>query len=474
MNIKKSWCVDNNGKPVFDENVKKYISVRPSKRQLLFNDVRYYNFIHFGMNTFTDREWGKGHEDPKIFNPSKLDTDMWCEVLKNGGSKGIVFTVKHHDGFCLYDSKFTEHTVISSPFKQDILKLLSKSCQKYKLKLGIYLSPWDMTEKLYGTDGYNDFFVNQLQELSLNYGEIFCFWFDGACGEGENGKKQVYDFKRYYEVIRKYQPNAVISITGPDVRWIGNEGGKTRKSEWSVVPFENISGSSENSQKREDEPPINFDPYNEDLGSREKLLGKNNLIWYPAEADVSINGGWFYHDDKYYFDRNENPSKSPSALSDIFLDTVGGNASMLLNVPPDKDGVINEREIKTLNEFANILRSVFYKKVLFNLSILTIGGDEIEYNQEGFMLHNNEAGFKIRGKEPFDVIFIEEDVKYSQRIEEFEIFERNKKIYEGSVIGSGKIIRFNKNANLREINVIITQSRSNPVIKKIELYKQKN
>ena len=154
--------------------------------------LEYYNFIHFGINTMTNREWGEGNEDISRFNPKKLDTDQWCRVLKATGSKGIIITAKHHDGFCLFDTKFTDHNVMNTSFGKDIVKMLSESCKKYDLRLGIYLSPWDRHEKTYGTEEYNDFFVNQLTELCCNYGDIFCFWFDGACGEGKNGKKPPY------------------------------------------------------------------------------------------------------------------------------------------------------------------------------------------------------------------------------------------------------------------------------------------
>ena len=171
------------------QEIDRYISVTPSERQLEFMKLEYYNFIHFGVNTMNNREWGDGKEDISRFNPKKLDTDQWCSVLKATGSKGIIITAKHHDGFCLFDTKLTNHNVMNTPFGKDIVKMLSESCKKYGLKLGIYLSPWDRHEKTYGTDEYNDFFVAQLTELCENYGEIFCFWFDGACGEGKNGKK---------------------------------------------------------------------------------------------------------------------------------------------------------------------------------------------------------------------------------------------------------------------------------------------
>ncbi len=473
MKIKNAWCTGNNGFPVYDEEVKRYISVRPSERQLAFNRMKYYNFIHFGVNTFTDREWGEGNEDESVFNPAELNTNQWCETLKSTGSKGIILTAKHHDGFCLFDSKYTDHTVMKSPFGKDIVALLSKSCKKYSLKLGLYLSPWDRHEKTYGTDEYNDFFVNQLTELCTSYGDLFCLWFDGACGEGPNGRKQVYDWERYYKTIRKYQPDAVIAITGPDVRWIGNEGGQVRKSEWSVIPWSDktLDEIAENSQKEENNAPNFIDPYAEDIGSRNKLSGKTDLRWSPAEADVSITHGWFWHDDDYYKDNKGGSSRTPEELAQIYFNTVGGNASMLLNVPPDKRGLISDREIKTLTEFTKIIKKTFAENIPYELTLLTTDGEEVIPGSAGFMLQNNEIGAKLIPTAKFRTLFIEEDIKYSQRVEEFEIFADGKSIYKGTVIGSGKIVRFPKGIEADEICIIITQSRGNPVIKSIKLYK---
>ncbi|MCD7774110.1 MAG: alpha-L-fucosidase [Clostridiales bacterium] len=374
-----AWCTDNNGYPVCDEEALRLIGVKPSERQLAFSEMKYYSFIHFGVNTFTDREWGNGTEDESIFNPSSLNTDQWCEVLKKTGSKGIILTAKHHDGFCLFNSKYTEHTVMRSPYGRDIVKELGVSCKKYGMKLGLYLSPWDRHEKTYGTEAYNDFFVNQLTELCTNYGELFCLWFDGACGEGKNGKKQVYDWNRYYSVIRQCQPNAVISISGPDVRWIGNEGGKVRKSEWSVISWtdKSIDKNAENSQHNENEAEKlqSFDRVEEDLGSREMLKNKSDLAWSPAEADVSVTKGWFWHDEEYYKDEENGGVRTPEELAEIYFNTVGGNASMLLNVPVNREGLISDREIKTLGGFAEIIANTFKLKVQSDICILSLSGE---------------------------------------------------------------------------------------------------
>lgn len=220
----------------FDE---KLAEIVPHERQLRFQQLEFYAFIHFTVNTFTDREWGDGTESPEIFRPDKLDADQWVRAVKSAGMKGLILTCKHHDGFCLWQSKTTKHTVAYSPWKNgcgDVVREVSKSCKKYGIKFGVYLSPWDRNCTLYGQGkAYDDFFVKQLTELLTNYGEVFSVWFDGACGEGANGKKQYYDWERYYSVIRELQPNACISVCGPDVRWCGNEAGYTRAAEWTPV-----------------------------------------------------------------------------------------------------------------------------------------------------------------------------------------------------------------------------------------------
>lgn len=471
--IKHSWCIDNNGYPVADDEVRRLISVRPSEIQLEWSEMRYYNFIHFGVNTFTNREWGDGTEDPAIFNPSALDTDQWCRVLKKSDSKGIIFTAKHHDGFCLYDSKYTDHTVMHSPYGKDILRQLQKSCEKYSLKLGIYLSPWDRHEKSYGTQAYNDFFVNQLTEICLNYGELFCFWFDGACGEGKDGRKQTYDWDRYYSVIRKLQPKALIANCGPDVRWIGNEGGRVRESEWSVIPWteKTLDEIAESSQKEETLGLTCFDRKDSDLGSRKKLKNKAQLRWCPAEADVSITHGWFWHDDKYYKRAKNGGMRTAEELAEIYFNTAGGNAALLLNVPPDTRGLISEREIRNLDGFAEIVNSAMSTKVPFELMIVDKDSNEFMTSADCFALQDGETHALIKPSGKFRTMVIEEDIRYSQRVEKFEIYADGIRKFKGTTIGSCKIIRFPKGLDADDVLFVITQSRANPIIRSIKLYK---
>lgn len=475
MDYSKSWCAQNSYGNDCPHEVQRLIDVRPSERQIEYMKMKYYNFIHFGMNTITNREWGDGSDDASLFNPTLLDTDNWCETLKNTGSKGVILTAKHHDGFCLFDTKYTDYSVMNSPVGKDIVKMLAESCEKYSLKLGLYLSPWDRHEKTYGTPEYNDFFVRQLTELCLNYGKIFSFWFDGACGEGKNGRKQLYDMERFYETIRKYQPEAVISICGPDVRWIGNEGGHTRKSEWSVLPKVSVSSeaTAEKSQKSEkDSAKLSekFDRRDEDLGSRERLKDESELVWSPAEADVSVDKGWFWHDDEYYKEKNQQPTRSPEELADIYFNTVGGNASLLLNVPPDKTGRINEREAAVLKGFADIINDAFKTEKQTEITLITEKGEERSASSRFFMLQNDEAAVKLKSRGSFRTLYIEEDIHYSQRIEQLEVYLDGKKYGAYTTVGTGKIIRFPKGTHADEIVILITQSRSNPVIKRIAVY----
>lgn len=304
--------------------------VRPSKRQLDWFDTEFYAFIHFSPNTYTDLEWGNGTEPESIFNPEKLDCDQWVEAIKAAGMKGMVLTAKHHDGFCLWPSKYTEHSVKNSPVKRDIVKEAADACRRGGIKFGFYLSPWDRNSKYYGTPEYNDYFCNQLTELLTEYGEIFYVWFDNACGEGPNGKKQEYDFPRYFSLIRRYQPNAVIfNDFGPDVRWCGNEAGTARYAEWSVVPSElcHYSEVQTGPGPLAGEGDLSY-MYNTDqnIGTLSNILYSKGLVYAPAEIDTSIRPGWFWHPD-------EQPH-SLEHLCRIYLSSVGGNAALNLNIPP--------------------------------------------------------------------------------------------------------------------------------------------
>ncbi len=482
--FKESWCTGNGQKELTGAEVERLVSVVPSQRQVDFLKMEYYNFIHFGMNTFYGREWGDGTEKLSRFNPKELDTDQWCSVLKKTGSKGIIITAKHHDGFCLFDTRHTDHNVMNTPFGKDIVKMLSESCKRFDLKLGIYLSPWDRHESTYGTDAYNDYFVAQLKELCTNYGEIFTFWFDGACGEGKNGKKQVYDWDRYYSVIRERQPKAVISICGPDVRWIGNEAGKVRESEWSVIPSNKDANSKimENSQQSQSgvRKLMTISERDSDLGSREIVKEFDNLIFKPAEADVSVNIGWFFCSNRF---KRASKMRTAEELADIYFKTVGGNASLLLNIPPNKKGLIDEKNVLQLEMFTKLINEPFAKQETLFASNLVADGhklapQELFENGEGYMLAEGEHGIEVHfdGIRDITAITLRENLSCSQRVEAFEVYASKGKgfsrVYKGTVIGSKKIVLFKKPIKASALVIIPTESRGNPVLKDIRIYKK--
>jgi alpha-L-fucosidase len=305
------------------------MTVRPTPQQVAWQEAELTMFLHFGMNTFTDREWGEGNEDPKRFDPKALDARQWATVAKEAGFKYLILTAKHHDGFCLWPSKYTDHSVKSSPFKGgkgDVVREFADACRGAGLKMGLYLSPWDRHEPSYGdSPAYNRHYVAQLTELLTQYGDVAEVWFDGANGEGPNGKRQEYDWPAFYGTIRKLQPKALIAISGPDIRWVGNEDGVARETEWSI----------------QDANPT-FHP---------AMIG--GKVWWPAECDTSIRPGWFWHraeDDKV---------KSLDHLLDIHFKSVGRNSVLLLNVPPDDRGLIADPDIRRLREFRATLDRAF-------------------------------------------------------------------------------------------------------------------
>lgn len=347
--------------PAVDET-DRLTAVRPHERQLAWQELEFYAFIHFGMNTMTDREWGLGHEDPALFDPTALDTDQWMRSIKSAGMTGVILTAKHHDGFCLWPSDVTDHSVASSRWRGgsgDLVAEVADSARRHGLRFGVYLSPWDRTEGTYGSGrAYDDFFVAQLTELLTRYGPVFSVWFDGANGEGADGRVQTYDWDRYYETIRRLQPDAVISVCGPDTRWCGNEAGHTRANEWSVVPgaLRDAERIAQQSQQVDDGQFSRLVRSNdEDLGSRQALAGHlDELVWYPAEVNTSIRPGWFYHSGE------DSAVRTAEELFEIWCSSTGGNATFLLNVPPDARGLVAEpdqRELARLGELVERFRA---------------------------------------------------------------------------------------------------------------------
>ena len=462
--------------------VRKAAQVVPSKRQLRWQQLELTAFFHFGVNTFTDREWGDGKEDPKVFNPSALDADQWVRVAKEGGIRQVILTAKHHDGFCLWPTATTAHSVASSPWKGgkgDVVREVSAACRKNGVGFGVYLSPWDRNAPMYGTDAYNDFFVQQLTELLSRYGKVDEVWFDGANGEGPNGKKQVYDFERWYALIRKLQPEAVIAIMGPDVRWVGTESGYGRETEWSVVPVdERLQERIEaGSQKDLTFRPLG-DMMGNDLGSREKILKAKGLVWYPAETDVSIRPGWFYHD------KEDNQVKSPRQLLDIYFASVGRNGVLLLNLPPDRRGLIHEQDAKSLREWKALLDRTFANNLLKGAAVTQSNGKvstalwDDQYKTYWVAGRNDATAtleFNLKQPMEFDVVMLQENITVGQRIERFvlEYYSGGewKKAAEGTTVGYKRLIRFDP-VRTQRVRLRILSSRLAPTLSEVGLYKE--
>ena len=400
----------------------------PTPQQLAWQQMGLTAFLHFGINTFTGREWGDGTEDPALFNPSQLDAEQWVRTLKDAGFKMVLLTAKHHDGFCLWPTKTTTHSVASSSWKNgkgDVVKELRDACDKYGMKFGVYLSPWDRNASCYGdSPKYNQFFIQQLTELLTNYGEVHEVWFDGANGEGPNGKKQVYDWDAFYKTIQKLQPKAVMAIMGDDVRWVGNEKGIGRETEWNAtVLTPGIYARSEENNKR-----LGVFSKAEDLGSRDILKNATELFWYPSEVDVSIRPGWFYHKEE------DNKVKSLKHLADIYFQSVGYNSVLLLNIPPDRRGLINEADVTRLKEFAE------YRKQAF-------ADDRVKEGQKLWeAISNGERTYKLKSGSEINVVMLQEDIARGQRVEAFSVEAQTadgwKEIAQGTTVGYKRLLRF--------------------------------
>ena len=316
---------------------------RPSPSQLAWQRDELAMFLHFGVNTFTDREWGDGRESPSVFSPTALDARQWARAARAAGFRAMVLTAKHHDGFCLWPSKTTTHSVASSPWRDgrgDVVREFTDACRLEGLEAGLYLSPWDRNNPAYGdSPRYNDLYVAQLTELLTSYGAVAEVWFDGANGEGPNGKKQVYDWPRVWGTVRRLQPNAVIfSDAGPDVRWCGNERGVAGEPNWSTV-----------------DPSIVTYPGADGPGITDALQhgDSQGTVWRPAEVDVSIRPGWFYHPGE------DSRVRSVENLVNLYFSSVGRNGKLLLNVPPTRAGLLGEPDVRALRAFADSLHSTF-------------------------------------------------------------------------------------------------------------------
>ncbi len=454
-----------------DDKIRRAAHVIPTPQQLAWQKLELTAFIHFGINTFTEREWGDGTESPSLFSPTELDAMQWVKALRDGGMKMVILTAKHHDGFCLWPTKTTSHSVASSPWrdgKGDLVLEVKDACEALGMKFGVYLSPWDRNAQSYGdSPRYNEFFRQQLTELLSWYGTVDEVWFDGACGEGPNGKRQEYDWESYYEVIHRLQPNAVVAIMGEDVRWVGTETGYGRSTEWSVTAYA-PGGRPEMEAINES---LGLNAMTPDLGSRELMAKADRLFWYPAEVDVSIRPGWFYHQ------KDDYRVKSLAHLVDIYFNSVGMNAVLLLNVPPDKRGLIHEIDVARLKELRMWLDKTFSKNLMYGAQTdAKRAKAAIDINNDTYWKIKkfpSSAVFQLNGEKTFDVIELQENIAKGQRVEGFsvEVMENGswKEIATGTTIGYKRLLRFAPVTTDR-IRVTITEARYDALISNICIY----
>lgn len=451
----------------------------PSERQLRWHEMEYYGFLHFTVNTFTDKEWGYGDESEKVFNPTAFDADQIVRTAKEGGMKGVILTAKHHDGFCLWPSKYTEHSVKNSPWKDgqgDVVREVADACKRQGMNFGVYLSPWDRNHKDYARPEYITYYRNQLRELMTGYGDLFVVWFDGANGGdgfygGAREKRQIdnrkyYDWTNTWSLVRELQPLAcMFSDAGPDYRWIGNESGVAGDPCWATLdmtkPDRYPGGSSAG------------------LNSGERP----GTAWMPGECDVSIRPGWFWH-------AAENDKvKSPAQLLDIYYQSVGRGACLNLNLPPDRRGLIHEHDVQSLREFKRLLDATFARDFAKRAAIRASNtrGDARAYSPQNLTDANREsywatddavttAEVTLLFEEPirFNVISLREYCPLGQRIEAFALDQWQdgawKEFARGTSIGNRRLIRHPEKLTTSRVRLRITQAAASPAVSEFALH----
>ncbi|MBC7687079.1 MAG: alpha-L-fucosidase [Aquabacterium sp.] len=450
----------------------------PSATQLQWHQMEMNAFIHFNINTFTDKEWGYGDEPPALFAPTNADANQWAKTLSETGFKQLILTCKHHDGFCLWPSKYTSRSVKESPYKNgkgDIVKEASDAAKKYGLKFGVYLSPWDRSRADYGTPAYLNYYRNQLKELFTRYGPVFEMWFDGANGgDGYYGgakEKRTIDGATYYnwpatlKLVRTMAPNILFfSDAGPGIRWVGNESGIAGKTNWNSINTDTIYAGK---------PGI------------EKLLNtgqENGSKWIPAEVDVSIRPGWFYHA------KEDSLVKTPQQLLDIYLTSVGRGSTLLLNIPPDRRGLFHENDVKALYGFKALLQKEFGKNLAAKAVVVASNtrGNAIQFAAANITDGNNqtywatddgvtEASIEIGLQKTSLVkyIVLQENIKLGQRIKAFTVFiwahGEWQKVADETTIGYKRILKIDP-LETGKIKINITGSKASPVISAISVY----
>lgn len=420
----------------------------PTARQMDWQRDELRLFLHFGVNTFTNREWGTGDEDPTIFNPTDLDAGQWARVARETGFRTIILTAKHHDGFALWPSAYTDHSVASSPWrggKGDVVRELVDAARAEGLKVGLYLSPWDRHEPTYGDeDAYNAFYMAQLRELLTGYGPIAEVWFDGA--KGADAKDMDYDFDAWWALVRQLQPEAVLfSDAGPDVRWIGNEHGFAGETNWSTFDRSKVG--------------IGMVGIGDYLNTGE--AGTSD--WVPGECDVSIRPGWFWHPD-------EEP-KSLDALLEIYFKSVGRNCLLLLNVPPTTDGLLDERDVARLREFRAAIDQIFSQD-------FASGAEEadpiVDTDSGTYRVADEEIIIELGSEETFNVVRLEEPVELGQRVSAYRvdawIDDAWSTVSRGTTIGYRKLDRLDSAVRTQRVRIVVESALAVPLISEFGLH----
>jgi len=459
----------------------------PSQNQMEWQQNNVYAFIHFGLNTFTDKEWGYGDEDPALFNPEKFDADQIVKSIAQGGFKGIVLTCKHHDGFCLWPTKTTTHNITQSPFrngKGDLVKEIEQACRKYGLKFGVYLSPWDRNASNYGSQAYVQMYRAQLTELLTQYGDIFEIWHDGANGgDGYYGgarerrnidRSTYYNWPSVWALERKLQPKALIfGDIGADLRWVGNERGYAGDPCWQTfTPVSNEPGKA---------------PSNGTIKSELSTNGtRNGKYWMPAEVDFSIRPGWFWHASQ------NDQVRSALNLWDHYFLSAGRGASMLLNIPPDKDGLVYKTDSIQLKLFGDILKETFARDLAKGATATAsdvrgqddkdygagnlLDGDQFSYWSTDDNIHTPEVTIQLKGQQTFDIIRLKENTKLGQRIDSLEVdawMDNDwKKLAGANSIGSNRLIRLPSKITTDKLRIRVVAAPVCPALSDVSLFSQ--
>jgi alpha-L-fucosidase len=454
----------------------------PSARQLLSEHEELYGFIHFGVNTFTDKEWGEGSEKESVFNPTDFNAEQIVQAFKEGGFKGVILTCKHHDGFCLWPSAYTEHSVKNSPWrggKGDVVKEISEACRRLGMRFGIYLSPWDRNSAFYGKPDYLIYYKNQLRELLTHYGPIFEVWLDGANGGkgyygGANEKRSV-DATTYYEwpnawvsLIRDLQPNCIIhSDFGPDNRWGGNESGTQPMNSWATLKNKELTFNTKNTQ-------------------RNKTGERPGDLWVPAESDVSIRHGWFYHESEV------STVKSADALFELYCQSVGRGSNLLLNVPPDKRGQLAAQDVASLKAFKDLKDKLFAHNLLSTAQIVAsnVRGNASEFSADqlkndaslGYWSTDDsvkEASVIFDWVTPitYNLINIQEYIQLGQRIDAFKVEHWDTTHWvldtQGESIGQRRLFK-GSTITTQRVRLTLMHAAACPAISHFGLYYNKN